>query len=68
MPLWLVTASWDEDEAERSRRFEVSAPTEGEAIREVAMILPSRPSHVEAIQVRQELAPDLPPGQVREVG
>ena len=48
MALWLVTASWSDDEAELTQQWEINAPTEDEAVREVVMLLPSKPQHVEA--------------------
>jgi hypothetical protein len=47
---------------------EVNSPTEDEAVREVVMLLPSKPQHVEAKRLSENLAPDLAPGQVRKLG
>jgi hypothetical protein len=68
MPLWLVTASWSDDEAQLTEQWEVNSPTEDEAVREVVMLLPSKPQHVEAKRLSENLAPDLAPGQVRKLG
>ena len=67
MALWLVTASWSDDEAELTQQWEVNAPTEDEAVREVVMLLPSKPQHVEAKRLSEELAPDLGPGRARKL-
>ncbi len=65
MALWLVTASWSDDEAELTQQWEVNVPTEDEAVREVMMLLPSKPQHVEAKLLSQDAASDLGPGQAR---
>jgi hypothetical protein len=67
MPLWLVTASWSDDEAELTQQWEVNVPTEDEAVREVSMLLPSKPQHVDVKLLPQDLAPDLGPGQARKL-
>jgi hypothetical protein len=67
MALWLVTASWSDDEAELTQQWEVNVPTEDEAVREVVMLLPSKPQHVEAKLLSEDLAPDLHPGQARKL-
>jgi hypothetical protein len=67
MPLWLVTASWSDDEADLTQQWEVNVPTEDEAVREVTMLLPSKPHHVAAKLVSENLAPDLGPGQARKL-
>jgi hypothetical protein len=65
--LWLVTASWSDDEAELAQQWEVNVPTEDEAVREVMMLLPTRPHHVEATLLSDDVAPDLGPGQARKL-
>ena len=67
MALWLVTASWSDDEAELTQQWEVNVPTEDEAVREVAMLLPSKPHHVEAKLLSEAVPPDLGPGQARKL-
>jgi hypothetical protein len=67
MALWLVTASWTDDEAELTQQWEVNVPTEEEAVREVAMLLPARPHRVEVKPLSDSVAPDLVPGQVRKL-
>ena len=67
MILWLVTASWSDDEADMIQQWEVNVPTEDEAIRKVVLLLPSRPQHVEAKLLSEGLAPDLGPGQARRL-
>ena len=68
MPLWLVTASWSDDEAQLTQQWEVNVPTEDEAVREIVMLLPSKPQHVEVKPLSEDLAPDLGPGQARKLG
>ena len=65
MALWLVTASWSDDEAELTQQWEVNVPTEEEAVREVVMLLPNKPQHVEAKLLAQDAASNLGPGQAR---
>jgi hypothetical protein len=67
MALWLVTVSWSDDDADLMQRWEVNVPTEDEAVREVTMLLPNKPHHVEAKLVAEDLAPDLGPGQARKL-
>jgi hypothetical protein len=67
MALWLVTASWSDDEAQLTQQWEVNVPTEGEAVREVMMLLPSKPHHVEAKLLLAGVPPDLGPGQARRL-
>ena len=67
MPLWLVTASWSDDEAELTQQWEVNVPTEDEAVREVTMLLPTKPQHVEAKLLLEDAAPELGPGQARKL-
>jgi hypothetical protein len=67
MVLWLVTASWADDEAELTQQWQVNVPTEDEAVREVVMLLPSKPQHVEAKLLSRDLASDLGPGQARKL-
>ena len=67
MPLWLVTASWSDDEAELTQQWEVNVSSENEAVREVVMLLPSKPQHVEVKLLSEDLAPDLGPGQARKL-
>jgi hypothetical protein len=67
MVLWLVTASWTDDEAELAQQWEVNLPTEDEAVQEVVMLLPTRPHHVEAKLLSDDVAPDLRPGEARKL-
>jgi hypothetical protein len=48
MPLWVVKATWIEDESEASERWEVSAATAHDAVREVTARLRFQPHHVDA--------------------
>jgi hypothetical protein len=70
--MWLVKATWIEDEAEASEQWEVNANAAHEAVREVAAHLRFQPLHVEARLCTPELekealAADLPPGEARRV-
>ena len=67
MALWLVTASWSDDGAELKQQLEVNVPTEDEAVREVVMLLPSKPLHVEAKRLSENFPPDLAPGQAKKL-
>jgi hypothetical protein len=48
MPVWLVRATWKEDEVEASERWEVNAATAHDAIREAMAHIHFLPHHVEA--------------------
>jgi hypothetical protein len=67
VPLWLVTASWSDDEAELTQQWEVNVASEDEAVREIVMLLPSRPQHVEVKPLSEDIALDLGPGQARKL-
>jgi hypothetical protein len=72
MPIWVVKATWIEDEAEASEQWEVNADMAHDAVKEVTMRLHFRPHHVEARLCVPEtenkaLAIDLPPGQARRI-
>jgi hypothetical protein len=51
-----------------TQQWEVNVPTEDEAVREVVMLLPSKPQHVEVKPLSEDLAPDLGLGQARKLG
>lgn len=67
MPLWLVMASWSDDEGELTQEWEVNVPSEDEAIREVVMLLPSKPQHIEVKLLSDTAPPDLGPGQAKRL-
>lgn len=48
MPVWMVKATWIEDEAEASEQWEVSAATAHDAVGEVTARLRFQPHHVDA--------------------
>jgi hypothetical protein len=48
MSLWLVKASWIEDETEANEQWEVNAATAHDAIREATKHIRFHPHHVEA--------------------
>jgi hypothetical protein len=60
-----VTAGWSDGEAELTQQWEVNAPSRDEAVREVFMLLPTRPHHVEAKLIAKDVAPELLPGEAR---
>jgi len=71
MPIWIVQATWTEDEADVTERWQVNAPTAHEAVREATMHIRFPPHHVEARQhslARDKMpAFDLTPGQIRRI-
>jgi hypothetical protein len=68
MALWLVTAIWIDDDAELTQQWEINAASQDEATRDVVMLLPTKPHHVEATRLPKDAAPDLGPGQARKLG
>jgi len=72
MPVWLVKATWIEDEAEANEQWEVDAATAHDAVGEVTTRLRFHPHHVEA-RLCSAAAEDkahvlgLQPGEVRRV-
>jgi hypothetical protein len=48
MPIWLVKATWVEDEAEASEKWEVNADSAHDAVKAVSTHLRFPPHHVEA--------------------
>jgi hypothetical protein len=71
MPVWLVKATWVEDEAEASEQWEVNADTAHDAVKAVATRLRFHPHHVEArlcsAEAEEALAIDLVPGEARRL-
>ncbi len=67
MPLWLVRTSWKDDEAEVTQRWEVNAPSEAAALCQVEMMLAHRAESIEARPLPDGAAPDLAPGEVRQL-
>jgi hypothetical protein len=69
MPVWLVRATWIEDEVEASEQWEVNATTAHEAVKEVTTHIRFHPHHVEAKCLPEEKGRtiDLRPGQARRV-
>lgn len=71
-PVWLVKATWIEDEAEASEQWEVNADTAHQALAQVTTHFCFHPHHVE-VRLRlpegEEKARtnDLPPGKARRV-
>ena len=54
MPKWLVTAVWQEDEAEASEQWEVTAATADDAVLQVRPRFRFPPLHVEARRLPPE--------------
>jgi hypothetical protein len=72
MSVWLVKATWIEDEAEASEQWEVNADTAHDAVGEVTSRLRFHPHHVEARRCSPEDEDkarelDLLPGGVRRI-
>jgi hypothetical protein len=72
MPIWLVKATWIENEAQASEQWEVNADTAHDAVKEVTTHIRFPPHHVEARLCLPEvedkaLAIDLPPGDARRI-
>ncbi len=71
MPLWLVKATWIEDETEANEKWEVNAATAHDAVKEVTSHIRFHPHHVEARRSLPEGADKAhdrpPPGQARRV-
>ena len=72
MPLWMVKATWREDEAETSEQWEVNAETAQDAVTVISTHLHFQPHHVELRLCELEgadksLAMDLSPGEARRV-
>jgi hypothetical protein len=66
VPIWLVRATWTEDEAE------VNAETAHDALKAVATHLRFQPHHVEARQcapeaIQEAIAAGLSPGEARRL-
>ncbi len=65
MPIWLVSATWTEDDAEVSERWETNAATAQDAVRQAATHMRFPPHHLEArLSAR---ASTLQPGDVRRL-
>ena len=72
MAIWIVRATWIEDETEASEQWEVNAATAHEAVRDVTAHIRFPPHHVEVrMRVRESgnapLTSDLRPGQARRI-
>jgi hypothetical protein len=63
MPIWLVKATWIEDEIEASEQWEVNAATAHEAVKEAITYIRFPPHHVEAKLCLP--TQDLRPGEAR---
>jgi hypothetical protein len=65
MSVWVVRATWLEDEAEASEQWEVNAATAEDAVKAVAARLRFQPHHIEA---RRSPEPDDDAGVVGPSG
>ena len=71
MPLWLVKATWREDEAEASEKWEVNAETAQDAVTAATTHLRFQPHHVE-VRLFEPVGDDgdtadLSPGDARRI-
>lgn len=70
MPIWVVKATWIEDEVDASEKWQVNAPTAHDAVKEVTAYIRFPRHHVEAkLSVPDDEGPTvkLPLGQVRRI-
>lgn len=70
MPVWLVKATWIEDEVEASEQWEVNAATAHDAVKEVTTHIRFPPHHVEAklsLPEDKDRTIDLQPAQARRI-
>jgi len=72
MPLWLVQATWCEDEAEASEKWEANADTVQDAVATVATRLRFHLHHIEARRCEpkdfdNQIANDLSSGEARRL-
>jgi hypothetical protein len=70
MPVWLVKATWMEDETEASEQWEVNAATAHDAVKEVTTHIRFQPHHVEAkmcFPEDKDRAAGLRPGQAQRI-
>lgn len=70
MPIWLVKATWLEDEVEASEQWQVNATTAHAAVKEVTTHIRFPPHYVEAklsLSGDEGRKGDLAPGQVRRI-
>ena len=72
MPLWLVKATWCENEGEASEQWAANAETVQDAVTTVATHLRFHPHHIEARQCEpndfdKQIAKDLLLGEARRV-
>jgi hypothetical protein len=67
MAIWIVDATWHEDEAEVREQWQVNAETVHEAVRDVMAHIRFQPHHVETRLQPDEGAGDLAPGEARRL-
>jgi hypothetical protein len=67
VPVWLVRATWIEDEVEASETWEVNADAAHDAIKQATMHIRFQPHHVEAklLSSEEETRSGLRSGQAR---
>jgi hypothetical protein len=67
MPIWIVNATWLEDEAEVREQWQVNAATIQEAVRDVMAHIRFRPHHLETRLQSNESVTDLAVGEARRL-
>jgi hypothetical protein len=67
MPVWLVTTIRVDDDRETIESWRVNAPTQAEAVREVAALSSIKGHRIEAKLLGEEEAGTLVPGQATRV-
>jgi hypothetical protein len=70
MPVWLVKATWIEDEAEASEQWEVDAATAHDAVKKATTHIRFQPHHVEVkmcLPEDKDSAAGLRPGQAQRI-
>lgn len=68
MSIWIVKATWIEDETDASEQWEVNAATAQEAMQEAAVRMRFQPHHVEVRRLSDAAdKTELAPGQSRHM-
>lgn len=67
MPIWIVNATWLEDETEVREQWQVNAETVQEAVRDVMAHIRFQPHHVETRLETIEGGSDLAVGEARRL-
>ena len=67
MPIWIVNATWLEDEAEVHEQWQLNAETVQEVVRDVMAHIRFQPHHVETRLETNENRSDLAVGEARRL-